>query len=68
MIVGYERAQTLNDAVIQRQADEIQGWKDAEAVVQEALKDEQKHGRSKGTWRLIEGALIGAGATIILTR
>ena len=57
-----------DSVILDRQADEIQGWKDAEAVVQQALKDERKKGRAAKVWRFIEGALIGAAAALILTR
>ena len=57
-----------DSVIMKRQADEIQGWKDAEAFCQGQRKDERKRAKAGKILRFLEGLLIGGAVGIIATR
>ena len=73
---GRQQRQVVNAMVIidrdsvimERQAKEIQGWKDQSAYCDRERAKDRKRAKGAKVWRFLEGLCVGAAVGIILAR
>lgn len=68
IISGFQTTVDKDSVIMERQAEEIQGWKDQSAYCDRERAKDRKRAKGAKVWRFLEGIAVGAAVGIILAR